>query len=64
MPIDNSKPNTNSRKLIMHRPLQEHLPLVFQSPAFQSMVAANAFAVAAVNKTRLIVSPESAEQGS
>lgn len=38
--------------------VRRHLPLVFQSPAFQSMVANNVFAVAAINKTRLIISPD------
>jgi hypothetical protein len=38
--------------------VRKHLPLVFQSPAFQTLVATNVFAVAAVNKTRLIISPD------
>lgn len=38
--------------------VRKHLPLVFQSPAFQSMVADDVFAIAAVNKTRLIISSD------
>ena len=38
--------------------VRKYLPLVFQSPAFQSLVADNVFAVAAVNKTRLIIASD------
>ena len=36
--------------------VRKHLPLVHQSPAFQTLVANNIFAVSAVDKTRLIIS--------